>query len=112
MGAYIFAAVIVLLMVVISLLANAKFKNCARLPMQWSFTGKVNWTAPRFFALSFHPLLAVFLLAVMMVISIYNDPRPGDEKIAKALPIIIAGLLLFIQVVHLALMKWTMRSTS
>jgi hypothetical protein len=45
-----------------SLWANREFNAYERLPMQWSLSGKVNWSAPRPLALAFTPVLAAFVL--------------------------------------------------
>jgi hypothetical protein len=46
-----------------SLWANRQFSMLERLPMQWSLTGKVNWSASRRIALMFTPILATVTLA-------------------------------------------------
>jgi hypothetical protein len=42
-------------MIVMSIRANERFADTRRLPMQWSVSGAVTWTAPRLFALAFTP---------------------------------------------------------
>jgi hypothetical protein len=51
------AVLTVAVLVAMSARANRRFKGEARLPMQWSFNGSVNWTAPRFVALAFNAVL-------------------------------------------------------
>jgi hypothetical protein len=47
-----------------------------RLPMQWSLSGKVNWTAPRLVALSLTPvLIGVVMLSVVLLTA---DPSERD----------------------------------
>lgn len=48
-----------------SFAANRRFQALDRLPMQWSLSGHVNWTAPRAWALLFTPILAALVLGVL-----------------------------------------------
>ena len=48
----------------LSLWADGRFSASDRLPMQWSLSGEVNWSAPRPLALAFVPVLAAFLMAI------------------------------------------------
>ncbi|TXM67598.1 hypothetical protein FV222_20140 [Methylobacterium sp. WL103] len=48
----------------LSLWANGPFSALDRLPMQWSLSGEVNWSAPRPLALAFVPVLAAILMAI------------------------------------------------
>lgn len=52
----------VLILALMSVLANRRFVDLQNLPMQWSLTGRVNWSAPRAMALAFTPLLALVVL--------------------------------------------------
>ncbi|MCL6706078.1 hypothetical protein M8R20_03595 [Pseudomonas sp. R2.Fl] len=47
-----------------------------RLPMQWSLSGKVNWTAPRLVALSLTPALVG--LVMLFVVLLEADPAERD----------------------------------
>lgn len=59
---YLIATAAVAVLALLSWKANRSFAAYDRLPMQWSFSGKVVWSAPRRWALSFTPLLAAVLL--------------------------------------------------
>ena len=50
------------LLAFISLLANQRFRDVARLPMHFRLDGTPGWTAPRALGLAFTPLLAAFIL--------------------------------------------------
>lgn len=62
MTGFVIAASGVLVLALMSLMANRKFRDRDRLPMQWSLDGKVNWSAPRRIALAFTPALAALVL--------------------------------------------------
>ena len=44
------------LMIWMSIIANGKFRDQNRLPMQWLLNGEVTWTAPRGIALGSGPI--------------------------------------------------------
>lgn len=103
-------AVVILAMIGMSLWANSRFKTHERLPMQWSLTGKVNWTAPRHLALAFYPGLAVLTATALTILSNHVAPRPGQENEAVyAIPLVMA-LLFAIQCFHLLILSRTMPS--
>jgi hypothetical protein len=52
----------------LSFYANGRFREHSRLPMQWSFKGRVNWNAPRAMALSVMPLLAVAVYSLQAIL--------------------------------------------
>lgn len=52
--------------VLLAVIANRRFKELERLPMQWGLSGQVNWTAPRIPALAFIPLLYALLASVLI----------------------------------------------
>lgn len=52
----------------LSFWANARFRGEERLPMQWSLSGTVNWSAPRLVALGFGPVLAICFLAFFVLL--------------------------------------------
>lgn len=105
------AGVVFIVMVCIALWANSRFKAHDLLPMQWSLTGKVNWSAPRPLALAFFPGLAVLTAIGILVVGSRYAPRPGQEReAAYAIPVVMI-LLLLIQCVHLFFAGRTLRST-
>lgn len=105
------SAIVILSMVSIAIWANSRFKSHNRLPMQWSLTGKVNWTAPRPLALAFFPGLAVATVIALSIVSGHATPRPGQEgEAVYAIPLVVI-LLLLIQCAHLLMAHRTLRST-
>lgn len=74
------AILIVLAMAVIS--AWAYFiiaPGQKRLPMQWSLSGKVNWTAPRLMAFLLTPALVA--LVMLFVVLLETDPVERDMSL-------------------------------
>lgn len=55
-------------LVLLSVSADVRFRDRARLPMQWRLSGEVSWSAPRRLALAFIPLLAALVLLVAVVL--------------------------------------------
>lgn len=53
-----------LILIGLSLRANRRFRREERLPMQWSLSGSVMWSAPRRVALSFTPALGILILSL------------------------------------------------
>jgi hypothetical protein len=81
-------------MIVMSIRANERFADTRRLPMQWSVSGAVTWTAPRLFALAFTPLLAAVILLATAIASVTLTPRPGQESyVAPVVAIISLGFV-------------------
>lgn len=69
------ALVAIAVLIAMSLRANQRFRKEARLPMQWSFTESVNWTAPRSVALAFTPALGFCILLVVVLSTWIAQPR-------------------------------------
>jgi hypothetical protein len=88
------AALTLIALTVMSLRANQRFIRERRLPMQWSLSGSVNWTAPRLLALAFTPVLAAVVLTAATITSITIAPRPGQA--GEVVPAIIALSLCFV----------------
>lgn len=78
-------------LVIMSLRASERFDGEGRLPMQWSLDGKVNGTAPRFFALAFTPALSALVLGAIAALAVFGTPehRQGD---VGTLAIFLVGL--------------------
>ena len=104
------AVSVVVILAVASIRADKRFRREERLPMQWSFAGEVNWTAPRRIALAFTPILAALVLgAVAILILVSGEPRPGQEGFGP--PVVLLTGLVFIGVhaLHLRLIGRSVR---
>ena len=88
-----------------SLRANRKFAGERRLPMQWSMSGTVNWTAPRPLALSFTPILAGLVLVAATAATIMTEPRPGQEGMAVPVILFLSAAFLAVHSLHLRLIS-------
>jgi uncharacterized membrane protein len=64
---YEIAAATVLLLVILSLIADLRFQSLRKIPMHWGLDGKPTWSAPRVLGLAFMPLLATIVLAAVAV---------------------------------------------
>ena len=89
------------ILILMSLIANARFQDHERLPMQFGLKGKVGWSAPRAIALSLTPLLAAITLPIIWLV----EPRQGQEHLAEPLFIVAGGLLIFAHAIHLWLIR-------
>jgi len=75
------ALVAILVMTTMSKQANFRFRRAARLPMQWSLSGNVNWAAGSSIGLSFTPIAATCVLVVAVLSTIMLEPRPGQQPL-------------------------------
>jgi len=91
---FIIALAAVGVLVGMSVLANARFRQHARLPMQWALDGSVNWTAPRGLALAMTPTLASCILVAIVVMTLVLTPRPGQQ--GMEIPVVVFGCLVFL----------------
>src|SRR3546814_6359411 len=110
-------AAIGLTMIVLSVRANSRFRQEQKLPMQWMLSrsrplsSTVIWSAPRIFALSLIPALAILVLVLFAIGSFTLTPRPGQEGMMIPSLIFIGGIFLAVQILHLRLISKTLRST-
>lgn len=112
MGILIVSAVFVLVICVLAYRADNRFQNEPRLPMQWSFTGEVNWSAPRRLALAFMPMLAVALLGFFTFMSMNVSPRAGQESLVFPVLVVMGATLVAAQLLHFWLIERTIRRNS
>ncbi len=91
--------------------ANARFRDEARLPMQWGMTENVNWSAPRPVVLAFMPVLAAALLGFITVMAMTVPPRPGQEHLLLPASLVMGAALVVAQLFHFWLIDRTLRST-
>lgn len=97
------------IMIGLSVRANSRFRAEERLPMQWSITGSVNWTAPRVVALSFTPALAIGALILFVIGSMTMQPRPGQEGAVVPALLGLGGCFIAAHLFHLWLIDRTLR---
>ncbi|PSO09712.1 MULTISPECIES: hypothetical protein [unclassified Sphingobium] len=109
MGVLIVSTIFVLVICLLAYRADARFQNEARLPMQWGFTGQVNWSAPRRLALAFMPVLAFALLGFFAFMSINVPPRAGQEGLVFPILVVMGGSLVGAQLFHFWLIERTIR---
>ncbi len=93
----------------VAVVANSRFRAEDRLPMQWVLPNEVGWSAPRFIALAFIPGLAIMSFAGLFVVSLYMQPRPGQEDMAVPALITIGLGFLAVQLLHLWMIARTIR---
>src|SRR3546814_711103 len=111
----ILAAAIGLTMIVLSVRANSRFRQEQKLPMQWMLSrsrplsSTVIWSAPRIFALSLIPALAILVLVLFAIGSFTLTPRPGQEGMMIPSLIFIGGIFLAVQILHFRLFSKTLR---
>jgi len=103
------AALAVAALVAMSLWANRRFKDEDRLPMQWSFSGAVNWTAPRAIALALTPVLATAILVVAVASTLVLEPRPGQEGYKVPAILFVAFVFIATHALHLWIMGKSLR---
>ena len=99
-------------LIAMSVRANQRFRKEARLPMQWSFTGSVNWTAPRSIALAFTPALGSCILLAVFVSTWMAQPRPGQEGLEVPVVLAIGLGLVAVHALHLWLIAKAVRNRS
>ena len=76
------------------------FSRVEQLPMQWTFSGTVTWTAPRNLALGFIPFTSTLVLATT---ALARRGGGGNTLTVEAV------LLTAVQILHLSLMWRTVR---
>ena len=103
------AALTICVLAAMSIRANRRFRNEDRLPMQWSFSGSVNWTAPRAVALAFTPVLAAVVLLATVSLTTFLQPRPGQEGLVIPTNIFMAFVFVSAHALHLRLIENTLR---
>lgn len=94
---------------VVAARANARLRDEARIPMQWSLSGRVTWYAPRLIALTFLPALTAGVLGTFCLLSVAVRPRPGQQGAEIPIFVGIGVMLIAIQLLHLWLAERTLR---
>ena len=100
------AAGIIAVLVIASVRADRRFRSAERLPMQWSLTGNVNWTAPRRIALAFAPALAAICLGAIAILAwVGGAPRPGQEGLGPLVVLMVGLVFAGVHALHLRLIE-------
>ncbi|OJU48184.1 MAG: hypothetical protein BGO03_07745 [Mesorhizobium sp. 61-13] len=89
-----------------SLWANRHFAKFERLPMQWSLTGKVNWSASRRLALMLTPVLATLTLLFVGLTFVASEALGSRESLTAAAA--ISGGFLGAHALHLYMISRTL----
>ncbi|MDF0542851.1 hypothetical protein N5J77_22775 [Sphingobium yanoikuyae] len=103
----ILTAVTILTLAAISYRANIRYGDEDRLPMQWSFKGEVNWSAPRRWALAFTPILAVICISPAAILLVTAPPSEGDAIIGIAVLSLMGACFIAAHLFHLWLIDRT-----
>ena len=104
------AVLAIAVLVAMSVRANRRFRGEARMPMQWSFGGSINWTAPRPLALAFTPVLATVCLLGFAAMSSFSQPGAGQEGLVIPVNIFVALIFIGAHAVHLWLIDKTLHN--
>jgi uncharacterized protein YggT (Ycf19 family) len=111
----IISAIFALVMIGLSIRANARYRQERKLPMQWMISRSeplsktVTWSAPRALALSFTPVLAICVLGLFNIGAMTLTPRPGQEGMLIPSLIFIGSGLVAAHIFHLWLIEKTLR---
>ena len=97
------------LLVTLARRADARLPPAERLPMQWSLTGSVNWTAPRRIALAAVPVLGTLALAAVAFHMEFSAPRADKEGQEVPAMLALAAAAVGSYLLHLKLIAWTLR---
>lgn len=108
-GTLIVSTIFVSVICLLAYRANIRFHSESRLPMQWGFTGAVNWSAPRRLALAFMPILSAALLGFLTFLSMNFAPRAGQEGLIFPVLIVMGTTLVAVQLFHFWLIERTIR---
>lgn len=103
--ALVFAAILIL----VAWRADARFRQWQRLPMQWTLTGSVTWTAPRRIALALIPALAIPILAAIAATIGRVPPRAGQEGLEIPVLLLTGAVFVAVQWLHLRLVARQVR---
>jgi hypothetical protein len=100
---------VIALLALASVWADKRFRGEERLPMQWSFAGKVNWTAPRRLALAFTPTLGGLILAVTALLVLSGSARQGQKYEGAPVIVLLGIAFLGAHALHLWLIDRSVR---
>ena len=80
--------------------SNYRFRAEKYIPMQWSISGSVNWSAPRLIAFYLLPVMSSAFIIVYCTFPALFVPKPGSEKLAVLAPSIVVTTFAIVQLVH------------
>ena len=104
-----------ILMVWLSVRANARFQHEETLPLQWLISRSqplsktVIRSGPRVFVLGFVPGLAICTLVLIAIGASTLTPRPGQGGILLPSVLFIGGIFVAVYVLHLWLIEQTLQ---
>lgn len=87
-------------MSLIAICANFRLKHLNRIPIQWSLSGRVNWSASRKTGLAFIPIL--FLVTALSIIFTTQSENTASAKHSLLL---MAVVMTAIQILHIILVS-------
>lgn len=105
MAQIVIGLVATLILVRMSFLANRKFRDQTRLPMQWFLNGEVTWTGPRRFALAFIPALAIPIIWATVALTIFVPPRLGQEGFEILVTLFMGVIFVAVHFLHIWLIN-------
>lgn len=101
MAQIVIGLIVTVILVGMSFLANERFQDRTRLPMQWLLNGDVTWTAPRRLALAFIPGLAIPIIWATVALTIFVAPRPGQEGYEVPVTLVMGGIFVAVHCLHI-----------
>lgn len=107
MSAIILTAALAAILAGCSLWAAARYRAFSRLPMQWSFSGRVTWSAPRGIALAFTPVLATLVVGGAAFLLAARPPRADGAHAGLGALAFVAACFVAAHVFHLWLIERT-----
>ena len=109
MAELLIACCVLILLGAASTWADRRYCNETRLPMQWSFSGDVTWTAPRRLALAFTPGLGAVALGLAAMLAVTSG-TPGHDSGHGELVLLVIGIpFLAAHALHLWLISRSVR---
>lgn len=109
MASIVIALFLAAMLVLVAVRAESRFAPVPMIPMQWGFSGAVNWWAPRRIGLALIPAIAVLALFGLLMADRHLEPKPGQAGTVLPAFVAIGVTMLAIQQLHLWLADRTLR---
>lgn len=106
---YTVALATVAVLAALSRAANRRFAGHDRLPMQWSLSGEVVWTASRRVALSFTPVLAALLMLGTATLLTFGPETVETRPSGLSALGVMAASFVGVHLLHLYLLARSLR---